>query len=90
MRVHDLYQYAYVKRPMTEIFSEASQVPPEYLFDWLKDAYDYQRTYSDEELKRFLRLKPIDILEWLEEASTFVWETKKHLAQGRLEVLRDA
>lgn len=70
---------------MTEIFGEVSQVPAEYLFDWLKDAYDYQRTYSDEELMRFMQLSPADILEWLEEASAFMWETKKHLAANASE-----
>lgn len=89
MNLDDLNSFIYIKRPMNEVFPKASLVPPEYLMDWLKDTYDYRRTYTDEELKRFLELTPEDILQWLEEAAAFVWETKRHLTAKPLEVHRD-
>lgn len=77
MTFDELYQYAYIKRPLTEIYDDPSQVPDEFLLEWYKDAYDYRRTHTDEELERMLELTPEQRLEWLEEAVEFVWETKR-------------
>jgi hypothetical protein len=77
MDTRDLYRFAYIKRQLTEVFSERSSVPEEYLLDWLKDSYDYQRLHSDEELQRFLALTPEQILTWLEEGAEFVWEVQR-------------
>jgi hypothetical protein len=77
MVTRDLYRFAYIKRPLTEVFSERSSVPEEYLLDWLKDSYDHQRLHSDEELQRFLALTPEQILTWLEEGAEFVWEVQR-------------
>ena len=54
MDIKELYKYAYIKRPLNEIYKDSSSVPQE-----------------------FLRLTPEQILEWLEEAMIFAWETKK-------------
>lgn len=75
--MRELYKYAYVKGPLNEIYPDSSSVPEEFLMDWLKDAYDYQRLHSDEELMEFLRLTPEQILTWLEEAAIFMWEAKR-------------
>lgn len=77
MDTSELYRFAYIKRPLTEVFSERSSVPEEYLMDWLKDSSDYQRLHSDEELRRFLALTPEQILSWLEEGVEFVWKVKR-------------
>ena len=77
MDVKGLYKYAYVKRPLNEIYSDPSSVPEEFLREWFKDSFDYQRLHSDEELKEFLELTPEQIMTWLEEAAIFVWEAKK-------------
>lgn len=77
MDVKELYTYAYLKRPLNEIYSDPSSVPEEFLMEWFKDNYDYQRLHSDEELKEFLELTPEQIMTWLEEAAIFVWEAKK-------------
>jgi hypothetical protein len=77
MDLRELYNYAYLKRPLNEIYSEPSSVPEEFLLEWLKDTYDYQRLHSDEELEEFLTLTPRQILTWLEEAAVFVWEAKR-------------
>jgi hypothetical protein len=75
--VKELYTYAYLKRPLNEIYSDPSSVPEEFLMEWFKDNYDYQRLHSDEEIKEFLELTPEQIMTWLEEAAIFVWEAKK-------------
>jgi len=49
----------------------------EYFIEWLKDAYDYERLHSFEEIERFLSLKPEEVLQWLEEVIPFVWELKR-------------
>jgi len=72
----ELYKYAYIKKPLNEIYKDSSSVPQEFIMDWYKDSYDYQRIHSDEELKEFLRLTPEQIFEWLEGAMIFVWEAK--------------
>lgn len=77
MDINELYAYAYIKRPLNEIYHDRSSVPEEFLLEWLKDTYDYQRLHSDEEIKEFLTLTPEQILTWLEEAATFTWEVKK-------------
>ncbi len=77
MDVDELYKYAYVKRPLNEIYHDPSSVPEEFIIDWLKDAYDYQRIHSDEELQESLTLTPEQILQWLEEAAVFTWEAKR-------------
>jgi hypothetical protein len=77
MDIRELYRYAYVKRPLNEIYPDPSSVPEGFLMEWLKDTYDYQRLHSDEELRKFLTLTPEQILTWLEEAASFVWEAKK-------------
>ena len=77
MDVKELYTYAYLKRPLNEIYSDPSSVPEEFLMEWFKDNYDYQRLHSDEEIKEFLELTPEQIMTWLEEAAIFVWEAKR-------------
>jgi hypothetical protein len=52
----ELYKYAYIKKPLNEIYKDPSSVPQEFIMDWYKDSYDYQRIHSDEELKECLRL----------------------------------
>lgn len=83
MDVGDLYRYAYIKRPLNEIYPDLSLVPEEFLMDWLKDTYDYQRLHSDEELKEFFTLTPEQILTWLEEAAIFVWEAKRQYKDSK-------
>lgn len=78
----ELYKYAYIKKPLNEIYKDPSSVPQEFIMDWYKDSYDYQRIHSDEELKEFLGLTPEQIFEWLEGAMIFVWETKKRLKKN--------
>jgi hypothetical protein len=77
MDIRELYNYAYIKRPLNEIYPDSSLVPENFLMDWLKDTYDYQRLHSDEELKEYFTLTPEQILTWLEEAVIFVWEAKR-------------
>ena len=77
MDLRELYNYAYLKTPLNEVYSDPSLVPEEFLLEWLKDTFDYQRLHSDEELEEFLTLTPIQILTWLEEAAVFVWEAKR-------------
>lgn len=75
MTINELYKYAYLKKPLNEIYPDISLVPSEFIIEWLKDSYDYKRLHSEEELKEWLALTPVQILEWLEEAMLFVWET---------------
>ena len=77
MEVGELYTYAYLKRPLNEIYSDPSSVPEEFLMEWFKDKYDYQRLHSDEELLEFLEMTPEQIMTWLEEAAIFAWEAKR-------------
>ena len=76
MDLEELYKFAYIKRPLNEIYSDPSEVPQEFIIEWLKDTYDYQRLHSDDELKEFLKFTPEQILKWLEEAMIFVWKAK--------------
>jgi hypothetical protein len=83
MDMRELYRYAYIKRPLNEIYPDPSLVPEGFLLEWLKDTYDYQRLHSDEELREFLTLTPEQILTWLEEAATFVWEAKRGIVKNK-------
>lgn len=77
MKLKELYCFAYIKKPLNELYPELSTVPNEFIIEWFKDTFDYQRIHSDEELARFLSLTPSQILQWLEEAAEFTWKTKK-------------
>lgn len=84
MNIKELYeQYAYIKRPLNEIYHDSSQVPQEFMIEWFKDSFDYERMHSDEELRDFLKLSPVQILKWLEEAAAFTVEIKKSFASVR-------
>ncbi|MBI4666791.1 MAG: hypothetical protein HY751_10330 [Nitrospinae bacterium] len=76
MTLDELWKYAYVKRPLTEIYSSVDDVPFEFKMEWLKDAYDYKRTYSDEEIASRPNLTPEQVLDWLEEVVPLIWEAK--------------
>jgi len=52
MKVSELYEYAYLKQSLTEVYDSPDKVPEEFLLDWYKDAFDYERMHSDEEVKR--------------------------------------
>lgn len=80
MDVSELYKYAYIKKPLSNVYTERISVPDEFLMDWLKDSHDYQRLHTEDELRQFLSLTPEQILNWLEEATEFVWETKRNLS----------
>ena len=57
MKIEEIYKYAYIKKPLHEIYSSPKLVPPEFILEWFKDAFDYQRLHSDEELLQFMSLK---------------------------------
>jgi len=76
MILADLSRYAYIRKPLTAIYSRPEEVPEEFWYDWWKDAYDYQREQDEEELRERLLLTPRDILTWLEEAADFMWKCK--------------
>ena len=77
MESKELYKYAYLKRPLNEIFQKPSEVPFEFLLEWFKDTFDYQRIHSEEEIMDVVNLKPEDILNWLEGAVRLTWEAKR-------------
>ncbi len=77
MDVERLYEFGYIKTPLDKVFDRRSSVPDEWLMDWLKDTNDYQRSHSEEELRLSGSFTREQILDWLEEASEFVWEAKK-------------
>ena len=79
METKELYKYAYLKRPLNEIFQKPSAAPFEFLLEWFKDTFDYQRIHSEEEVKDFIKLKPEEILNWLEDAVRLTWEAKKSI-----------
>ena len=79
MDLDELYKYAYIKRPLNEIYRSPSEVPFEFLMEWFKDTFDYQRIHSDEEIRESISFRPEDILEWLEEALRLTWESKKSI-----------
>lgn len=64
---------------MNEIYHDPSLALEEFIVDWFKDTYDYQRLHTNDELERFLGLTPEQILNWLEEATIFEWEAKRLL-----------
>lgn len=77
MDAEELYRYAYLKRPLHEVYRDPSEVPPEFLLEWFKDAFDRERVHSEEELLDGLSATPAEILEWLEEAAALTWESKR-------------
>jgi hypothetical protein len=77
MDLEHLYEFGYIKTPLDKVFDRRTSVPDEWLMDWLKDTNDYQRSHSEEELRASGSLTREQILDWLEEASEFVWEAKK-------------
>jgi hypothetical protein len=79
MDLEELYKYAYVKKPLNEVYRSPSEVPFEFLMEWFKDTFDYQRIHSEDEIKDFINLKPEDILNWLEDAARLTWEAKKSI-----------
>ena len=79
MDLDELYRYAYVKRPLHEVYTDVSEVPPEFLLEWYKDAFDRERVHSEEEILSGLSATPAQILQWLEEAAALTWEAKKAL-----------
>jgi hypothetical protein len=79
MNLKELCKYAYIKKPLNEIFQRPSEVPFEFLLEWFKDTFDYQRIHSEEEMKDFINLKPEDILNWLEDAVRLTWDFKKSM-----------
>ena len=79
MNIKELYKYAYLKKPLNEQFQSPAEVPFEFLLEWFKDTFDYQRIHSEEEIKDFISLKPEDILNWLEEAARLTLEAKKNM-----------
>lgn len=82
MKIEEIYKYAYIKRPLNEVYSDESMVPPEFYVEWLKDTHDYVRTHSEEEIKEFMSLTPEQIMNWLSEAVMFVWEAKRKERYG--------
>lgn len=79
MDIEELYRYAYVKRPLHEIYEDPSKVPEEFLLEWFKDAFDHERVHAEGEIMDGLSATPAAILEWLEEAAALTWEAKKRL-----------
>jgi len=81
MELNELYAYAYIKEPLHEKFDDPTQVPPDFLMEWFKDAFDYKRIHDAEEIEEFLTLTPEDIFVWIEEAARFCWEAKMAMMQ---------
>jgi len=77
MDLKELYKYAYLKKPLNETYHSLSEVPFEFLMEWFKDTFDFQRIHSEEEINNFISLKPKDILDWLEDAARLTWDAKK-------------
>jgi len=78
MEIKELFKYAFIKRPLNELYQSLTEIPFEFLMEWYKDTFDYQRFHSDEELTEFILFKSEDILEWLEGAiGLTTWEAKK-------------
>ena len=78
----ELHRYAYVKRPLHEVFADPSEVPPEFLLEWFKDSFDCERIHSEEEIMDGLSATPAAIVEWLEEGAALIWEAKLGLLQS--------
>ncbi len=77
MEIEEFYRHAYLKESLNEKFQSPAEVPLEFLLEWFKDTFDYQRIHSEEEIKDFIGLRPEDILNWLEDAVRLTWEVKK-------------
>ncbi len=77
MEIEEFYRHAYLKESLNEKFQSPAEVPLEFLLEWFKDTYDYQRIHSEEEIKDSINLKPEDILNWLEDAVRLTREVKK-------------
>lgn len=75
--MEEIHRYIYIKKPLNEFFSDAKNIPDEFLLEWYKDTFDYMRIHSDEELREFMELTPGQVLKWLDEAARFTWEIKK-------------
>jgi len=74
MTVDELWRYAYVKKPLTEIYSALEEVPESFKIEWIKDKYDYVRTHTDDEIEMMSSYTPEQIMDWLEEAAPFARE----------------
>jgi len=72
------HKYAYVKEPFNEVYKDPSMVPDEFILEWYKDAYDYQRPHLEEELTEVVCLTPEQMLNWLQEAVEFVRKASKN------------
>ena len=46
MTIDQLYKYAYIKKPLDEVYPDISLVPDEFIIEWLKDTFDYERIHS--------------------------------------------
>ncbi|MDE2485587.1 MAG: hypothetical protein KGL32_10150 [candidate division NC10 bacterium] len=79
MKADAVSQYVYVKRSLCGVFAGINDVPEEFLMDWLKDTFDFQRSHSDEELQAGMTLEPEGVLQWLEETAQLTWDAKKAL-----------
>ena len=54
MDIKELYKYAYLKKPLNDQFQSPAEVPFEFLLEWFKDTFDYQRIHSEEEMEDFI------------------------------------
>lgn len=77
MTIDQLYKYAYIKKPLDEVYPDISLVPDEFIIEWLKDTFDYERIHSDEEINNLPELTPEQILNWLEQTIPLVYEVKQ-------------
>lgn len=77
MNLNELFEFAYLKQPLHEIYPDLASVPREFILEWFKDKYDYKRSHSIEELLQFSSLKPEEKLRWLEEAARITWAIKE-------------
>ena len=76
MRLAELNRYLYMSEPLTDAFADLPSIRPEYLMDWTKDVYDYTRSHGEEEIAEGGRHTVEQVLDWLEEVTTLVWELK--------------
>ena len=79
MDIEDLFRYAYVKRPLHEVYPDLSAVPSEFVLEWFKDVLDHERIHTADEIVDGVLASPEWLLEWLEEAASLTWEAKKAL-----------
>ena len=76
MRLAELNRYLYIREPLTDAFADLSSIGPEYLMDWTKDVHDYTRSHGEEEIAQGEGYTAEQVLDWLEEVATLVWELK--------------